>query len=146
MATITTFSAQQAAFRPDNKGNNATLTRTIDFSKTNVYASDVVQVFKMAANTFVHQVMIEVKTAEGATCTATVGITGDDADGFDADLNLNATAGTVTSGAPGTDAYLTAGGKAIGSSDDTIDLVMGHDTDAAIIDITVVASYIGRGV
>lgn len=83
---------------------------------------EVLNVLAIQAGTVVQQVYVEIVTAAGGTLTAVVGITGDDPNGFDNDIDLTDTAGTVTHGAPGTDAYLTAGGKYF-SSADSIDLV-----------------------
>lgn len=107
----------------------------IDFTKQNVSAADVVPVLRIPKGAFVSTVGVIVNTKEGATCTATVG-DGDAAAGWDASTNLNANAGTLTVPVQGTDAY--AYGK-IYLADDTIDLTMGHDTDAA--KITVFAEY-----
>lgn len=86
-------------------------------------AADVIQLLKVPARTFVHQVMVEIVTAAvGTALTANIG-DGSAADGFDAAASLAATAGTVTQGAPGTDAYLTAGGKFYATAD-TIDATL----------------------
>lgn len=134
MATITTFVSGTQAHQ-DLMGRAVGAYNTIDFSATSVSAADVVQALKIPANSLVTDVYVIVRTAEGATCTATVG-DGDGTNSWDASTNLNATAGTVTSGAEGTDTY--AVGKFY-SSADTIDLTMGHDTDAA--KVTVIAFY-----
>jgi len=71
---------------------------------------------KLLAGHRLLNVTCEVTEATGETCTATVGTYSDtagteiDADGFDASTNLNATAGTLTTGVGGTDAQVTAGG------------------------------------
>ena len=109
-----------------------TLERQISFATTSCSAADVIQCLDIPAETWVFNVLIEVDTAEGATCTATVG-DGDGAAAWDASTDLNATAGTITYGAGASDSYSTYG--KFYSSADTIDLTMGHDTDAAIITI-----------
>lgn len=108
----------------------------IDFSKRLCAASDVVQCLKIPANAIVRGVWCIVKTAEGATATATVG-DGDAASAWDASTNLNATAGTMTGGISGTDANA-AIGKFYAAAD-TIDLVLGHECDTA--KIVVIAEY-----
>ena len=113
--------------------------RRISFAALAASSADVIQCVSVPAQTFVHQVMVQVVTAEGATCTAKVG-DGVDDDGFDASTNLNATAGTVTNGVPGTDAYLTAGGRPYTSAD-TIDLTLGNNAATAVVDIFVVMSF-----
>ena len=98
-------------------------------------AGDTVQALKIPAGALVDEVFCIVRTAQGATCTATVG-DGAAAAAWDASINLNAAAGTLTSALEGTDAY--AAGKFY-SAADTIDLVLGHTTNAA--KITVCARY-----
>ena len=85
-----------------------------------VATGDVVQCLSIPAKTLVMNVMCEVITATGLTSTATVG-DGSGANSFDASVDLNAAAGTLTVGAGGTDAYVTTGGK-LYSAADTIDL------------------------
>ena len=127
MSTVTTFIDGKTTV--SNLGTNFSVVQNeIDFSETNCSASDVVQCLKIAANTYVRNVGVIVKTAEGASATATVG-DGDGANSWDASTNLNATAGTVTLGLPGTDAYATAG--KFYTAADTIDLTLGHNMDAA---------------
>jgi len=105
--------------------------KEIDFAANPAAASDVVQCLPIAANTYVLNVGVIVKTAEGSTTTATVG-DGAGANSWDASTNLNAAAGTVTLGLPGTDAYATAG--KFYRTADTIDLVLSaHALDAAKI-------------
>lgn len=124
-------------------GESMLIENILDFSSNgpgSVLAADVVQALKVPADCLVTHVQVTVLHAEGATCTATVGDT-DSAAAWDASTDLNATAGTVTYSAAGTDAYAT-GGK-IYQADDTIDLVMGHDTDHAVILVTAVIHKIG---
>lgn len=138
MATITTFLAGN--YGPRAIGSSFVSYSRLDFAKTPVAASDVVQVVEIPAGTVVTNVFVKVITAEGATCTATVG-DGADADGWDASTNLNAAADTITYGVAGTDAYVNSIGTAQGkiyTAADTIDFVMGHATDAAVIDVRVV--------
>ena len=104
----------------------------LDFSAIPVAASDVVEALKIPAGTMVLAVCTRVITAEGGTCTATVG-DGDAAAGWDGSVNLNATAGTTTQSIPGTDATATTG--KLYAAEDTIDLTMGHTTDAAVFDV-----------
>ena len=103
--------------------------KEIDFSETNAAGEDVVECLPIAANTYVLNVGVIVKTAEGSTTTAEVG-DGTDPNGWDASTNLNATAGTVTLGLAGTDDYATAG--KFYAAADTIDLTLSaHALDAA---------------
>jgi hypothetical protein len=138
MATITSFLAGN--YGPRAVGSPFVSYSRLDFAKNPVAASDVVQIVEIPAGTLVINVFCTVITAEGATCTATLG-DGADADGWDVSVNLNATAGTITYGIAGTDAYVNSIGTAQGkiyTSADTLDFVMGHATDAAVIDVRVV--------
>jgi len=107
----------------------------LDFSKKPADASAVVEALNVNAKTQVLNVWCEVITPEGGTSTATVG-DGGDADGFDADVNLNAAEGTVTYGVGGTDANVTAGGKFYADAD-TIDLTLdANAVDAAVVKVS----------
>jgi len=97
------------------------LEKKIDLSANNSGSSDVLECLNVPAGTFVFDVFVRVITPEGGTLTATVG-DGAGADSWDASTNLNATAGTVTHGASGTDAYATSG--KFYAAADTIDLTM----------------------
>lgn len=92
--------------------------QTIDL--TAVATADVVQCLAIAAKTLVEAVFVEIVTPTGLTSTATVG-DGDGASSWDASVNLNAAAATVTKGVSGTDAYALGPGKYY-SAADTIDL------------------------
>lgn len=132
MATITTFTDAQVAQDVPN-GILGVKYAVLNFEVTPVAAGDVVQALKVDAGQTVYEVQTRVITAEGATCTATVG-DASGANSWDASVNLNAAAGTGTRSAVGTDAYATTG--KLYAAADTIDLTMGHDTDAAIIEVT----------
>jgi len=81
------------------------LKNTIDLSQnTAILASDVIQVLNIPAKTFVQNVWVRITTPSGGTLTASVGDT-NNASGWDASVDLNAAAGTITCGATGTDAY-----------------------------------------
>lgn len=132
MATITAF--VDGTVSHEAPGGIMGISQNIlDFSVTNVTAADVVQAVKVKAGQTVVDVQLEVLTAAGATCTATVG-DATSANGWDASADLNAAAHTVTSSLKGTDGY--AYGKSY-AADDTIDLVMGHTNAVAKILVTV---------
>lgn len=88
-------------------------------SLVGVATGEVLQCLDIKAKQFVFDVFVEIVTACGLTATATVG-DADGANSWDASTNLNATAGTVTHGASGTDAYATSGKYY--SAADSIDL------------------------
>lgn len=79
--------------------------------------SDVIYIHKLLAGHRLVNVTCEVIEATGETATVSLGMASD-LDGtlissgtdFDASVNVNATAGTLTSGTGGTDASVTAGG------------------------------------
>lgn len=135
MATDTYWSTGAGQRKTANKGFSGDRDKVnvaqykISFAEHAVASGDVVQICTVPAGTRVLGIGWEVTTAEGATCTATLG-DGDGANSWDASINLNSAAagGSVT----GTDAYDTGMGKFYAASD-TIDLTMGHATDAAII-------------
>jgi hypothetical protein len=137
MSTIKDFIADGGvgAIPADGLNKAVVLKSRVDFSEVSCLSGDVVQALRIPKNFLVLNVFVKVVTAEGGTCTATVG-DGSDADGWDASANLNATAGTVTQGASGTDAYAAIAnfGK-LYTADDTIDLVLGNDADTAVVDI-----------
>ena len=130
MATVTTFLERQSEFQTV-LGRMHYAYNKLDFSATGVSSADVVQALKIPANSLVTEVSVTVRTAEGGTCTATVG-DGAGASSWDAATNLNATADTVTSSVKGTDAY--AVGKFY-SSADTIDLTMNNAAATAVINV-----------
>ena len=104
-------------------------------------ASDVVNGLAVKAGWMVHQVQaIMVTPSTGDALTANVGI-GGATSSFDAAIDLTAVAGTSTQGAPGTDAYLTAGGKYF-AADDTIDLEFATVTNPAGDLVVDVIAYI----
>lgn len=135
MATVTTFLARQSEYQT-KLGVLHYAYNTLDFSVTNVSSSDVVQALKIPALAFVHNVFVVIRTAEGGTCTATVG-DGDSANGWDASTDFNAAANTETAGLAGTDSFATAG--KFYASADTIDFTMNNDADAA--KVTIIALY-----
>jgi hypothetical protein len=103
----------------------------LDFSDINVSSGDVVQALKIPKNALVKNVWSKVITAEGGAATVNVGDE-DDADGWDAAVNVNAEAGIIKG-----DGAL-AGGKHY-TAEDTIDLVPSADLDTA--KVLVVAEY-----
>ena len=135
MSTVTTFIARQSEFQTV-LGRMHYAYNTLDFAVTNVASADVVQALKIPANAFVTNVFVVVRTAEGATCTATVG-DGDTANGWDASTDFNATANTETAGLAGTDTFATAG--KFYAAADTIDFTMNNA--AATGKVTIGAIY-----
>lgn len=111
------------------------ITKHVDFSVNNVSASDVVQLIPVQHGLLVTDFFVTVLTAEGGTATADFG-DGDDPNGFDDAVNLNATAGTTTKTLEATDAYATGRYYTAG---DTIDIVPDHNLDAAKIVVFVQA-------
>jgi hypothetical protein len=137
MATVTTYSDKQGYANPFNGAFAPFLAQQrIDCATLNVAASDTVQAIKVPAGTYVLNVFVKVVTPEGGALTATVG-DGSGVNSWDASTDLNATAGTVTQGISGTDAYALTG--KLYTANDTIDLV--HSAaiaDAAVYDVIAV--------
>lgn len=89
---------------------------------TALATGEVVQCLSIPANTLVLWVMTKTITAEASgVCTGTVG-DGSGATSWDAEINLAATAGTVTASVAGTDAYCTTG--KLYTTADTIDVTL----------------------
>lgn len=138
MSIITTFT-DHAMQRRRLGDEPIALKNHISFADTSVSAADVVELIDIPAYFKVLDITILVTTAEGATCTATIG-DGDATDGWDASVNLNSAAAYISTPS---DTYGATGGK-VYTTADTIDAVMGHDTDAAILDITVHGYFVNR--
>lgn len=84
--------------------------------------ADVYQVLNVGSDVVVLNVFTEIITANNAATSSAVDVgDGDDPNGFDNAVNMKATAGTVTKGVGGTDAYVTADGR-LYTAADTIDL------------------------
>jgi len=137
--TVTSFlgpNIANAAKPTDGVNKYYVIKNKIDFKLRPSIATDIIQALWIPANTLVYNVAVKVLTAQGATCTVTVG-DGNGANSWDGSSDLNAAANTITCGAIGTDAYCTAAlgpGKPYMAAD-TIDLVLGHTTDIAVIEV-----------
>lgn len=133
MATISTFLKGQASQVSKALGGYAFwIENKLDFSETNVSASDVVQALKLGPGAVVLRFLTEVVTAEGGTATANIG-DGNDADGYDATVDFNATGLVVGDGA------LVGGTKYAAA--DTIDIVPANDLDAAVVRVMAEVIY-----
>jgi len=112
----------------------------IDTSEKNIAATgtDTGTIIPVAPYMQVEAFSVEVITAEGATATADFGISGDDItndpNGLDDAVNLNATAGTITFGAKGTDAGLSVN---FGASGGFITIVADNALDTAVFDVCI---------
>lgn len=136
--------AKKPALQPHLLTGKIAETVMVDFSVNNAASSDVVQVYNVPAGMVVTLVRVLVVVAEGGTLTFDVG-DGDDPNGYDDAVNGNATAGTMTIGVTGTDAYLTANGKRYTAAD-TIDLTLDNAADAAKIAVTVEGYYLPQDI
>ena len=119
----------------DAPGRAYLLVNEIDFSSDTEFtatatATDIVKCLDIPANTFVAKVGVIVLTAEGATCTATVGDSS--AADWDASVNLNSASAVAQVSLEATDTY--GPGKLYTAADD-IRLVLGHQTDDAKIKV-----------
>jgi len=99
---------------------------------------DVMKAFDIPANTLILGAHCKVHKAEGAACTIDVGITGDDADGFLNDANLNSTSTSVFTGHTlgyGTDFML---GKLVTAAS-TVDILFNTaSSDVAIFTLSLI--------
>ena len=131
--TVSSFVSGEPTTSPGSYSQPVKAEMRIDFSDTNVSSTNVVQSLNIPAGALVTNVIVRVVTAEDATATATVG-DGDDPNGWIASLDLNATGTTFTAKPINADAYPALGGR-LYTSADTIDLVVGADLDACVLDI-----------
>lgn len=125
MATVTTFVDGKQEVKLEG-GMKVVSETQLDFSATNVSAADVVQAIKIPAGAIVTDVWLRVETAEGSAGNTDVG---DDAnvDGWDVDVDINATGLTIGDGA-----YV--GGKYYATAN-TIDLIPSIDLDTAVVQV-----------
>jgi len=118
----------------------------IDFSEKNLAAANTGYIIPVAPYAQVEAFSCQIITAEGGTATADFGIIGDDittdANGLDDAVNLNATAGTITHGAKGTDAGLSVN---FGASGGFITIDPDNALDTAVIEVTL-TYHIGQAV
>ena len=106
---------------------------TVSFAAHNCTAAGgVCEVLSIPAGAVVTNFYCIISTAEGGTATADFG-DGDDPNGYDDAVNLNAAAGTMTTSVVA-DAY---GYGRYYSAADTIDISLDNDCDAAIIKVVV---------
>ena len=122
MATVT-LSGYSASVPFKTAGACFILEREVDFdsSDTTINSGDTVECIPVEAGMRVLLVETEIVTPSDAGTSATMTIgDGDDADGFDGDVNLKASAGTIACTGSG-DAYAVSGKRY--TDDDTIDIV-----------------------
>jgi len=134
MATIDLSKTGTGPFFAASGQRSGVVRETIDLAAAQtakgsaLAASDIIKAIKVPAGTLVRQAGTKVTSAStGTTLTADLGIadsgyTGYDADGFNAAQDIK-TANAEGHGAPGTDAYLTAGGFYCATAT-TIDLTL----------------------
>lgn len=142
MATVDLTKGGNAGYPAHLKGGSYRIKRTLDFNANNEgganrSAGDVLQLIHVPANSFVRRVAYKVENVEGATFTFDLG-DGADANGYVATANGNALGGgcnqlSLTEGAPNTVTGY-SNGKYY-SAADTIDMVLGHNVDAAKVTI-----------
>jgi len=124
------------------------ITNTIDLQAANdaleaagdgpLVSTDIIQCLDIPAKTFVQNVFTRIRVASVATAlTATVG-DGTDPNGWDAEIDLEAAAGTVCAPVGGTDEYSTTNGV-LYSAADTIDLVVTVNTITSLGSVDVIA-------
>lgn len=142
MATVDLTVGGTTKLASANAGKMTMLQKTLDFAETNRSSGDVLQLFDIPAGTLVSHVEANVITAEGATCTADLGLTGVDVDGFLDGLNLNSAARSCSAppalveGAPNALNPAYGLGKFFATTD-TIDLLLNNNASAAKVTISV---------
>jgi hypothetical protein len=102
--------------------------------------TDTVEGQLVTAKMFVKRVFVEIVTPTGVPCLASVG-DGTGATSWDASIDLNAAAGTITFSVAGTDAFATSGGKMYTAAD-SIDLkLLGTPAVAAALTVGAVKMW-----
>jgi len=120
MTTINAISGCEAGVPSRTSGALFILENEIDFDSLNVNSGDVVQALPVGEGMRVLLVETEIVTPSDAETSATAIVgDGDDNDGFDADVNLKADAGTIACTGSG-DAYAVSGKRY--TSDDVINV------------------------
>jgi hypothetical protein len=143
MANITYFSDKYpAAEHIDSKP--VVVSNRIDVGEygSAIAAADTVEIMNLPAYAVVTNVTVTIVTAEGSTCTGDLGTTGGDPNGIDDAVDFNASAGTQTHSIEGTDALMTAAGWAVGSSADTLDLVLDHELSTTAVFVVTAQYYV----
>ena len=108
--------------------NTVDMTDVIANTDVTGAASDIIQCLSIPADTLVTSVVFEVTTVSGvSSSTVDIGVTGDDVDGWDAELDANTAAMTNGDGAY---CAQTGGGKLFTSAD-TIDVTI-HTASAVL--------------
>jgi hypothetical protein len=133
------------ALNHQDGGKTFVVKRTVDCSANNVAQADVVKLMNVPANTFVKQVIVNVRTAEGGTLTLDVGdhaIANDaevDKDGYHDGLNGNAQAVVFTRAqlAENTTTIAYAEGKFYAAATAYIGALFNNAADAAVIDFII---------
>lgn len=114
---------------------------TLDFAKINRSSADVLKLFNVYAGETVHNVVVDVETAEGGTATAEIGDTAVDPNGFVEAVNLNSAVissqmkpPVITQGTPSTIVPAYGLGKTYAAAD-TIDMLLNNNMDAALVHV-----------
>lgn len=139
---ITNGLAAALGVSAEGVGRSFVLKKRVDFANNatldgDALAADTVKVFTLPPYHIITHAMSKIITAEGATCTAELGLDGDP-DGLIDAIDLNAAAGTLVVNASG--GALTATEDDIGTvsaSARGVNLTLGHDTDTAVVDISI---------
>ena len=125
------------------------LTNTIDLDALKVADGDIIQALPVAPGMRIFLTEVEIVTPSDAatSAAATVG-DGDDGDGFDTNVDLKATAGSIastslalTEGTPNTlvDAYAGVGKRY--TSEDTIDITVAYNGATTVYGKVIIRAY-----
>jgi len=120
MATVNAVGNYKASVPFKDAGSFFVLSRTVDLDAITHASGDTIQVIPVPSGVRCVGVECEIVTPSDAATSATMNIgDGADADGYDASVDLKATAGTITV-TGSSDAYFFPGKRY--TADDTIDI------------------------
>jgi hypothetical protein len=120
MATVVKYSGA-AAVPFDGTRKDFQVYELITCAATDIVDANVLQLLNIPENSRVKSVRVKIVTPAvvGTSLVMNIGITGGTTNGFDASVNLTASAGTITQSTP-SDTYPAAGGYFVSTSD-TVD-------------------------
>ena len=141
MPTITT--KKQGGLPLSGQARVCVLRKTIDCGELNLAQNDILQVFSVAAGTYVLAVGLRVSTAEGGAGTVDVGYgeSGGTEDDFLDGTDVNAL--TDTASLVSTGASVAVGGGAYFAAADTIDVKAMAALDTAVFELWAIVVNVG---
>jgi len=153
MAALTTYvKGDGDALRNNALGMRFVEKFTIDTATTNVADSAILKLMDVPADTYIEDIVVEVRTAEGGTLTLDIGDyliateAAVDADGYFDGLNGNSAAVSTVRAqlAEDTTAIAYAEGKFYSSHNSFIGILFNDAADAAIFDVYIIGTKLGN--